>query len=359
MSETIRNISIAVSVLTLVFAGGCKKKEVRKQEEKVIRVEVHEVAKRPLMPYIEAVGTLNAYDEVIISSEVDGILKSVKVEAGTQVRKGQLLATINDVEFDLEVNRGEALLRQAEANLLNIQLEHERKSALIKDELITKQQFDDVSTRLTLAQAEVDKVKATLLLAKEKYLKTKIFSPISGVVKEKKVTRGDFVRNGTPLISIIRINPIKITFTVPEKYVGLIKVGQDVSFKVDAFPKEVFKGKLTLINPSLDEKTRTITVEAQSTNPKARLAPGFFANVILYTGKTKEIVTVPITSLFYEGETVKVFVVKGGIAKERIVKIGNKYEEKMEILDGIKKGELVVTVGQQNLSDGVKVNVAR
>ncbi|MBI4824580.1 MAG: biotin/lipoyl-binding protein [Nitrospirae bacterium] len=154
MSPTVqRGISVLVSIFVLLFVGGCKEKEARKPKEKVIRVEVREVSKKALKPYIEAVGTLDAYDEVIVSAEAEGILKSVKVKEGSHVRNGQLIAGIQDVEFDLEVKRGEASLKQAQASLLNIQLEYERKSALIKDELITKQQFDDVSTRLALAQA--------------------------------------------------------------------------------------------------------------------------------------------------------------------------------------------------------------
>lgn len=345
------------TVFCLLFFVGCKKKEVKVTAEKVINVQVQAAEKKSLRPFVEAIGTLNPYEEVIVSTEVDGILKDVRVNEGTVVSKGMVLAMIDDTDYSLEVRRADAALRQAEATLSNTKLEYQRKEALYKEQLVTQQQFDDVSTRLSLAEADVERAKASLSLAREKLKKTKIHSPLAGIVKEKKVSAGDYVKNGTNLFVIIQINPIKINFTVTEKDVGKLKRGQDVLFKVDAFPEKEFKGRVSIIYPSLEEKTRTLEVEALVPNPDGILKPGLFAHVILYTGAEKDTILVPITSLLYEGEKIKVFVIEGDRAKESFVKTGQKYGEMMEIVEGVKEGDQVVVTGQHNLFEKAKVQV--
>ncbi len=349
--------------LCLITAGSllsftaCKKKETKSGEEKVFNVQVKDILKKPLKPFIESIGTLNPFEEVTISAEVEGVLRSVKVEEGTQVSKGMLLAAIDDSDYSLEVKRAEAALRQAEATLENTKLEFKRKDALHKEELVTKQQYDDVVTRLSLTEAEVERAKASLSLARLKLAKTKITSPLACVVKEKRVSAGDFVKNGTSLIVIIQSNPIKLRFTVPEKDVGRLKMNQEVILKVDGFPGSEFKGKVNIIFPNVEEKTRTLQVEALVPNSNGILKPGLFAKVILYTSGERDTIVVPVTALLYEAEKVKVFIIEGDRAKEREVKLGSKYGELMEIIDGVKEGEKIVAIGQQNLSEGAKVSV--
>ena len=348
------SIIIVISLLAVV---ACNKQDTKSVEEKVFNVQVQDIAKKPLRPFIESIGTLNPCEEVTVSAEVEGVMKSVRVDEGTQISKGMLLASIDDSDYGLEVKRAEATLRQAEATLENTKLEFKRKEALFKEELVTKQQYDDVVTRLSLTEAEVERAKASLSLARLKFSKTKITSPIACVVKEKRVSAGDFVKNGTSLFVIIQPNPIKLRFTIPEKDVGKIKISQDVLLKVDGLPGSEFKGKVSIIYPHVEEKTRTLMVEALVPNNNGVLKPGLFAKVILYTGGEKDTIVVPVTSLLYEAEKVKVFVVEGDRAKEREVKLGSKYGEMMEIVEGIKEGEKVVAVGQQNLSQDAKVSI--
>jgi len=346
-----------IAACSLLLFGACNNKETKKTEEKTVNVRVQTVLSKPLRPYIDALGTLNPNEEVTVSAEIEGILKSVKVDEGTSVSKSMVLATIDDTNYTYEVRRDEAALKQAEANLANTKLEFTRKDALYKEELVTRQQYDDVSTRLSLAESELERTRALLSLAKERLAKTKIFSPLACVVKEKKVSTGDFVKNGTPLFSIIQNNPLKLDFAVPEKDVGKLKANQDVSLKVDGFPDREFRGRVSLIYPHVDDKTRTLTVEALIPNDGGTLKPGLFAKVTLFTGAEKGTVVVPVTSLLYEEERVRVFVIEGNRAKERPVKLGSKYGELMEIVEGIREGETVAVSGQANLSDGVKVAI--
>jgi membrane fusion protein, multidrug efflux system len=359
MTKLIHIFLCIVVVASLVVCISCKKKETKSLEEKVFNVQVQDVVKKPLKPFIESIGTLNPFEEVTVSAEVEGVLRSVKVEEGAQVSKGMILAAIDDSDYGLEVKRAEAALRQAEATLENTKLEHKRKDALFKEELATKQQYDDVVTRLSLAEAEVERARASLSLARLKLGKTKITSPLACVVKEKRVSAGDFVKNGTPLFVIIQPNPIKLRFTVPEKDVGRLKINQEVILKVDGFPGSEFKGKVNIVFPHVEEKTRTLQVEALVPNNSGILKPGLFAKVTLYTAGEKDTIVVPVTSLLYEAEKVKVFVVDGDRAREREAKLGSKYGEMMEIIEGVKEGEKVVAFGQQNLSEGAKVSIQR
>lgn len=355
-----RLFHISLCVITagcLLLFPACKNKESKSVEEKVFNVHIQDVVKKPLKPFIESIGTLNPFEEVTISAEVEGVMRSVKVEEGTQVSKGMLLAAIDDTDYGLEVKRAEAALRQTEATLENTRLEFKRKDALHREELVTKQQYDDVVTRLSLAEAEVDRAKAFLSLARLKLLKTKITSPIACVVKEKRVSVGDFVKNGTPLFVIIQPNPLKLRFTVPEKDVGRLKINQEVVLTVDGFAGREFKGKVNIVFPNVEEKTRTLQVEALIPNSDGVLKPGLFAKVILYTAGERDTFVVPITALLYEAETVKVFIIEGDRAKDRKVKLGSKYGEMMEIVEGVKEGEKVVATGQQNLSAGAKVSI--
>jgi membrane fusion protein (multidrug efflux system) len=354
------SLIIFLLLLSGIFmSSGCGKNEAKVPEEKVMNVKIWTVEQKSLRPYVEAIGTLKPFEEVIISSEVDGIVINVKVSEGSPVAKGMTLVEINETDYRLEVRRAEASSRQTEASLANAKLEYERKSALYKEELVTKQQFDDISARLALAEGDLDRAKASLSLAKEKLAKTKIRSPLQGAVRDKKVTTGDYVKNGSQLLWIVKSDPIKLSFTVPEKEVGKLKTGQDVMFKVDSFPDKEFTGRLSTIYPSLEEKTRTLQVEALVPNRDAKLKPGLFAKVTLYTGPSRDLVVVPITAVLYEDSLVKVFIVEGDRAKEKPVKIGSKYGEYLEIVEGLQKGETVVVVGQNNLAEGVKINVAR
>lgn len=362
---------LLIAAIFLIFSlSACTKKENKVAEEKVINVKVQKAEKKSVRPYIETIGSLNPFEEVIVSAEVDGILRDIRAEEGTVVSKGMLLATISEIDYELDVRRSEAALKQAEATFANTKLEFQRKNALYKEQLVTQQQFDDVSTRLSLSEAEVERAKSTLSLARQKLIKTRIYSPIDGVVKEKKVTAGSYARNGSNLFIIIKNNPLKLLFTVSEKDIGKLRKGQDVIFRVDAFGDKEFKGKVNIIYPSLAEQTRSLQVEALTPNTDGLLKPGLFAKVTLFTGEAKEAILIPAISMLYEGEKVSAFVAEGGIAKSRKLKIGQQYKiasnidgaeskviEYIEIIEGIKEGEMAVTVGQQNLSENTKVKI--
>lgn len=357
-----RTAKLLLLVLMIVLISlplvSCKKAK-KVEKENLVNVRVLPAETKKVQPYLETTGTLNADEEVTVSSEVDGIVRQLKVEEGSSVSKGSLLVEINEVDYMLDKKRSDAALKQAEANLANAKAEYQRKKSLYKEELITKQQFDDISTRVTLAEADVTRAKATLETAAEKLSRTKVYSPLNGAVKEKKVSIGDYVRNGSPLFQLIKVDPLKLNFTISEKDIAGLKIGQEVVFTVDSFPGKNFKGKVNLLYPNVEERTRTLRAEAIVPNANHMLKPGFFTRVTIYTEETREVVVAPLTALMYDNSTISLFVVDGNVAHARTVKTGGKYGENVEIVEGLKEKEQVVVVGQNNLSEGVKVNVAR
>ena len=347
---------IGLIIMLVCLACG---KEKKVEVERLVNVKTALAEKKQIQPYLETTGTLKAEEEVTVSSEVDGIVRKITVEEGSRIQRGELLALINDIDYGLELKKSEAALKQSQASLANARAEFSRKHSLYEEELITRQQFDDVSTRLALAQAEVERAKATLGAARQMLARTRIYSPITGAVKEKKISAGDYVRNGTPLFALIKIDSLKLNFTISEKDAASLKTGQEVVFKVDAFAGRPFKGKVSLLYPNVEERTRTLQAEAVVPNADHLLKPGYFARTQIFTQAARDAVVIPLTALLYDNSTVRVFVVNDKKARERIIKIGGKYGEDVEVVEGLQENEQVVVVGQNNLSEGVKVNVAR
>jgi RND family efflux transporter MFP subunit len=355
------NLVILILLLSMAVPAliACGKKEKKAEKERLVNVQVWEAQKKQIRPYLETTGTLKAYEEVTVSSEVDGIVRKITVDEGTPVNARMLLVEINEVDYMLEWKRSDAALKQAQASLVNAKAEYQRKETLYKEELITRQQFDDMVAKIALAEAEVDRAKASLETSREKLSRTKVYSPLVGAVKEKKISVGDYVRNGTPLLQLIKIDPLKLDFTTSEKDAFLLKIGQEVEFSVESYPGKQFKGKINLIYPHVEEKTRTLQAEAIVPNPGHLLKAGYFAKASVYTSSLRDGILCPLTALIHDDKTIRVFVVEGDKARERNVLLGRKFGEFVEIIEGLKEKEKVVVTGQNNLSEGVKVNVAR
>ncbi|MBF0464941.1 MAG: efflux RND transporter periplasmic adaptor subunit [Nitrospirae bacterium] len=348
-------------LLILIVLYGCSKPEATGKEEKTINVQVAVVKTVFLKPFIETTGTLEPFERITVSSEADGLIKQLYVNEGEKVKKGAPLALIDTKDYSLELSRAQQAYKQAQATLSNTNLEFERKKALYDEELVTKQQFDDVSTRKAIAQAEAERMAAASELARVKFTKTKPVSPITGAIELKKISAGDFVKYGAPMFSIIQTSKLKLYFNINEKNSAIIKPGNDVEFSVDAITTKKFNAKVTMVYPALDDKTRMLKIEAVIDNPDGALKAGYFAKVTLYAARPGDVLTVPSTSLIHEGEKAKVFVVEGTTAKHRQVSIGQSFSldgtDLTVIYAGLKAGEQVVTVGQQTLFDGAAVKV--
>jgi len=344
-------------VLAAAACLSCTKKAEEEKTEKTVNVRTVTVARETVRPYIEAVGSLEPDKEVVVSSEVDGVIHEILVDEGDRVSRGMVLARVSDTDYLLGVRAAEAVWKQARANLENARTVFSRMEALYQEKVVSKQEYDNAVTRLDVAGQDADRASAALSLSRERFAKTVIRSPMDGAVNTKTATAGDFIGAGRPLMRVISIDPAKLGFSVAEKDIGALKSGQEVVFVVDPYPSREFSGTLTTIYPSLDERSRTLKAEASVPNRTGELKPGIFARVRVYTGEPRQAITIPITSILYEGTKTRIFVAENDTARERVVSIGGKYGEMMEVLDGLQEKERLVVVGQNTLTDGVKIRV--
>jgi RND family efflux transporter MFP subunit len=363
-----------------------------------IEVEVAPVKTRPIQRTVDFVGTLIAFEESTISSQVDGRVEKVNVDLGDTVKKGDLLVKINDEEFRLDVNKAmadlkqtlaklgiedsargnidlnkTALVKKARADMENAELNYKRLSKLLEDRLVPQQQVDDAQTKYQMAKATYDAAledarvlvatieakKADLSLKQKKLSDTSVIAPISGEVLSKKVSVGEYVRVGTPLITLVDASQLRLRGDIPERFSTQISEGQQVKIFVDAFPNETFEGKISRISPASNPETRAVTVEALIPNPNKKLKPGFFAKASVLTKTDEKSVTVPQEALITFAGVTKVFAIADNKASERIVQKGITLGNEVEIIQGINPGEVVAVSGQSKLHDGAPVKIKK
>jgi RND family efflux transporter MFP subunit len=391
---------IALMLATLLL-NGCGKKAIEKAEAQGntnraperIEVAIAPVVERTATRGIEVVGSLEAEDDVTVSSQAAGNLDAITVDVGSSVKRGQTIGHIDARELNLKVAQAEAALRQAEARLglaPDSKLDPERtpdvrqtRAALerarydlnaarnlVENGDISKQQLDVYQKTYEQAEAryqaslenvrnlvaQIEEKRAALSLAKKQLADTAIIAPISGVVKEKIASRGEYMQPGKSIITIVQINPLRLKIEVPEAFAANIKIGQEVTLKVDTFADRQFKGVIRRINPSVDEKNRSLVAEAEVKNDNALLRPGMFARAEVVANRQGTALMVPEKAVVSLAGVNKVFVLDGDRAAERLVKLGPRDGSLVEIIEGVKLGDRVITTNADRLHDGATVS---
>jgi multidrug efflux pump subunit AcrA (membrane-fusion protein) len=363
-------------------------------EASIPEVSTAEVIERMAQRTLEAVGSLEAEDEVTLSSQASGNLDVITVDVGSLVRRDQLIAKLDQRELSLKVDQAQAAVRQIEARLgikggekidpekqpevrtTRSALERARYDLTASKNLadhgdISKQQldvyqrtYDQAEARYQAAQENVrnleallEEKRASLSLAKKQLSDVNITSPINGIVKEKQVSRGEYLTPGSPIATIVQINPLRLKLEIPESFAATVKAGQTVTLKVDTFGDREFTGRVKRINPTLDEKNRSLTAEAEVSNSDGRLKPGMFARARVASDQASAALMVPIKSVVTLAGVNKVFVLENGKAVERQVKLGEQDGTLVEILEGVKPGEKVITSNTDRLHDGIAVRI--
>jgi len=355
-------------VLVLLLLGGCSSKESGsvelplKTQNSLLEerpVEVVEVIPKQVSYTLSAIGSLKTPENVIISPKKAGIIDEILVKEGDRVKKGQVLVQLDDVDARLQVERAEAGVKQAVAAVETNRNIVPRYQKLHESQVIPQQTLDELILRFKVDEAKLDLAKVELNVARQNLLDHRITSPIEGVVNLKIASLGEHV-NVAPkdeILSIVQMDPLELEFYVPENWVGKIRLGSMVQYTVKAFSEEKFSASLQFISPTSDPSTRNVKMKAVAKNPHDRLKPGFFAEVSIQTGSNPNALVVPESALFSQEGKYFVFAVQDGITHRKEVEIGHRFDGKVEILKGIQKGEQVVTVGQGQLSDGLKVRI--
>lgn len=277
------------------------------------------------------------YRENDITPAAQGLhIDQIKFDVGDRVKEGQVVATLNRTS-----------LKQLEINLATIEDSYNRMKPVHEAGGISDQQIIELENTLNLQKEMVEQMRKN----------SEIKSPISGVVTARNYENGDLFA-GMPILHIMQINKLKVMANVSEQYYPNVKVGQPVEIHVDIFPGEVFEGKVSRINPSLDAATRTFGVEVTIPNTNERLRPGMYARATFNMGQREAVMIDDIAVQKQAGSSERyVYVVKDGVANYRLVDDGRKIDGKVEIRKGLEAGEEVATTSFVRLMDGKAVEV--
>jgi len=316
------------------------------KDEKPPVVKIELVKPKTIARTIELTGSVEPTSIARIASPAEGPVRNCTVREGDQVRQGQVILTIG------RKRAAEALVASVREELAREEEEARRIEQLVSSGAIPGEQLDDAKLRVSRAQAKLSQAKESI----EDY---RIQAPWAGLVAKVFVTDGDFVAPRVPLVEIFNPNSVVIRFAVPETLSPNISAGIKLLAKLDAYPNRNFNAIITRVYPELDRGTRTRTVEAKIVDDVA-LFPGLFARVSIAIKTEPNAITIPDKALLTtpQGDKI-VFIVENDKASLRMVKTGVEQGHRIQILEGIKAGELVVISGNENLNDGMKIQLAK
>ncbi len=328
-----------------VLLAGCVRRDAARAAASIpvpaIAATTVPVESRALPRVLEVTGALAADEAADVAAERDGQVATVRVERGTYVEKGAVLATLDDRE-------ARAQLDQARASLAWAKSEVERYAELRRKQVVAKAEDQRKGTDLDLAAA-------ALALAEKGYEDCTIRAPFSGVVTEKKISAGAFVKRGQAICGLVKVDPLRAELAIPEIAVPFVHVGQRGRLAVQSFPDRTFDATVRYIGPSLRSEARTLVVEAIVPNPERLLKPGLFVTARVELPKTEPTLLVPAAAVVTDSGVSHVYVVGGGRVSERIVALGDRYGEAVEARSGVAAGEHVVVHPDRRLTDGLEV----
>jgi len=307
------------------------------------------IAPSEWQPKLTSVGNVRAFRGVELSTEVGGLVQTVPVKSGQDVKENDLLIKLNDSSDVAQLNSLKAL-----ADLAKVINERDRQQLAIQ--AISKNVFDTSAADAKSKKAQVEQ--QTALIAK-KNLK----APFSGRVGIVAINPGQYVNPGDKLLTLQTLDPIFVDFNLPQSNAEQIQVGQEVVVTTDAFKDASFAGKITAVSPKVDANTRNIQVEAQIANPDKKILPGMFANVNIKIGEETKLLTLPQTAITYNPYGSTIFIAKPTGKKDKqgkpaleaqqvFVTTGATRGDQVAILKGVEEGATVVTSGQLKLKNG-------
>ena len=299
-------------------------------------------------PQLEAVGSLRAVNGVDVSPQVEGIVTAIPFEQGEEVKSGTVLLQLY---ADDDIARLNAL--KAAAELAKTTFERDKIQLEIKG--VSQQTLDTDAANLKQANANVAEQQALID-------KKTIRAPFDGRLGIRAVNLGQYLTAGTPITTLQSLDPIYVDFSIPQKQLGEVEVGQEVTARTDTFPGETFVGKIAVINPEIDTTTLNVKVRARLDNPHHKLLPGMYATVDIATGSPQRYITLPQTAITYNpyGDIAYLVESQGTdekgqpklSARQVFVTTGAKRGDQIAVTKGINEGDTVVTSGQIKLRNG-------
>ena len=307
-----------------------------------VPVEVVEILPGEISAFIETNGTLEAEREVDIVARAGGPLVALNTEEGVQVKAGELLAQIDELEARAQVEIARVALQDAE-------IVYNRAKASLENAVVSQEVYDTALSALESAKAQLAGNEIQLGY-------TRITAPFDGLIIQRAVKFGETVTVGQQLFRISDFDPLLCVIGVPERDLARLSSGQPAVLQVEAFPGEQFQGRVLRISPVVDAATGTIRVTL-AVNRQGRLSPGMFAGVRLVTDVREDALIMPKRALSLESLADSVFVVEDGVAYRRNITLGYEEDDRVEITDGLARGDRVIVVGQDGLTDATPVQI--
>jgi len=361
----LRNTLVLDSLLLAMLLGGCSQQQAAPPPP-AAPVSVAKVEQKAVPLELRVIGAVEAYSTVDVKAQVDGQLTEVHFTEGQDVRKDQLLFTIDRQPFEADLRRAEASLSRNQAEAQNAQMQAARYTRLVGEGVVAKEQYEDVITKAEALEAAVRADKAAVENAKVRLAYTSIHSPIDGRTGSLKVHRGNIVKANdekSTLVVINQLTPIYSSFALPEqdlsevrRYMGESKLKVAATIPQDPGPPA--EGLVTFVDNAVDRNTGTIRLKATFSNNDRRLWPGQFVNIVLTLSEQKDALVVPSQAVQTGQQGVFVWVVKPDLTVEsRPVTVARTREDQSVIAEGVAAGETVVTDGQLRLMPGGRVQI--
>ncbi len=305
-------------------------------------VEVAQAEARSIEDRFEAIGSIEANDAITVVSEIDATVTSLPFKEGSFIKKGELIARLDDAQRAAELSRAEALDEQSHGT-------YARVKAIVDQQAGSPQDLDDAAAAMKVADAN-------LALARAQLAKTRITAPFDGIAGARRISVGTFLRAGQPITELANIQSMRVNFSAPERYLALLKQGSEVGVSTIAYAGETLKGDIIAIDPVLDPGTRTARVVARVNNTGGKLRPGMSADVFAVLGRRLNAVTIPNEAVFANGNQSFVYAVSADSTAARVpVTLGTRLADVVEVVHGLAVGQVVVRAGHQKLFDGARV----
>ncbi|MFH1371755.1 MAG: efflux RND transporter periplasmic adaptor subunit [Planctomycetota bacterium] len=356
-----------IVVLFVVIAVWPKKTQISNdQGSKPVKVMAVTLGTAKLEETIPVTGTFKPLTSIEVVPEIAGQLQRLRLsdntllDVGVAVNKGEVIAVIDHDIYLAQLAECEAALEASKVTLTDAEREKNRMLALYQSGSSTEQVKDKAVTAAELAAAQVKQAEAALARIKVTLDKATIEAPVTGVVSRKYVDEHNMVGPSTPLLRIVQIETLKVTGGVSERYLPKLVPGETlVRIKTDAYPEDEFEGTVYTVGVAVDSVTRTGEVEIRVPNTDGKLKPGMFARMTIVASQRENVVVAPDSALIKEGNETYVYVVNGGNAHRRRVKLGLSQGQYYEVLEGLSASDMAITHGQTQLKDGQTVEVVQ
>jgi membrane fusion protein (multidrug efflux system) len=350
----IKRLAVVLVFLALVFGGvfGWKYLQMQKQAAAnagppAAVVSTRRVTGERWQPALESVGSIMPTRGVVVSAEVPGIIRNIYFDSGQHVDEGELL-----VELDVEVDRAELDALQADRRLAEIT--RNRVSQIVSDNLGPRSELDE-------AQAKLDRTEAEIAAKQAMIRKKSIRTPFAGELGIRIINPGQYLAPGDEIVQLVGLDPIYAEYSLPERYLSELHVGQTVTVRVQAYTDAVFEGSIYAISPSIQTASRSVRIRALIENPDRRLRPGMFAEVDTLLEERDRVLTLPERAVTYNPYGESVFVVNEADGTKTValtqIKTGQVRNGRVEIITGLDEGTEVVSDGHNKLRNGQAISV--